>query len=763
MEGENSSEGAKVSIRDFQPRLYQEAIFATAAQKNTLVVLPTGLGKTAIALMLAAHRLSTFPNSKVVMLSPTKPLAEQHLKSFLRFLTISEEDAAVFTGLMSPDKRAELWKKVRIVSSTPQGLENDIISGRIDLSDVSLLVIDEAHRAVGNYSYGFIANQYVQKAKFPRILALTASPGSTPESIMEVCKNLFIESVEIRSENDPDVKPYIQKMEFEWVSVELPQKFLEVKKLLNDCFSSKIEAVNKLGISERISPSISKKELLLIQSALHAQLSLGEKNFEAMQAVSLLAEAMKIQHALELLETQGMRQLIEYFDKLEGEAESTKIRAVKNLVSDPKFKEAIAKARQMLEDGLEHPKLAKLSEIISSEIRKKPSVKIIIFTQYRDSASRIIQELSAIEGASPKMFVGQAKKKDTGMSQKEQKAMLESFSKGDFNILVATSIGEEGLDIPQVDIVIFYEPVPSAIRTIQRRGRTGRHEAGRVIILITKNTRDEMYRWSAFYKEKKMKNTLQELRNTLSLKGYISRKENSDNDLKLSDFNPEGIIIRMRADAREKGSMLLRELSNAGIQITLENLDIADYVLSERVAVEIKRIPDFINSILDGRLLSQLKNLSASYERPLIILEGSDDLYSVRNIHPNAVRGMLATITVGYGIPIIQTKNFRETAALLIMIARREQLNDSSDFQSHPEKRKESEQEQQEYIVSSLPGVGNDIARELLHHFGSVRNVFNASENELKEVNLVGEKKARAIRHIIDSEYAGASKKQMLK
>ncbi|MEM3370501.1 MAG: DEAD/DEAH box helicase [Candidatus Woesearchaeota archaeon] len=762
MEGGNLGEDATIKIRDFKPRLYQEAIFATAVQKNTLVVLPTGLGKTAIAIMLAAHRLNAFPTSKVVILSPTKPLAEQHLKSFLRFLSINENEAAVFTGMMSPQKRAELWGKLRIISSTPQGLENDIIGGKIHLSEVSLLVIDEAHRAVGNYAYGFIANAYVQKARFPRILALTASPGSTTEGIMEVCRNLFIEAVEIRSEHDPDVKPYIQKMEFEWVSVELPSEFVEVKKLLEECFNSKVEAVNNLGITERIPKTISKKEILMLQGSLHAQIAAGEKSFEAMQAVSLLAEAMKVQHALELLETQGIRQLNEYFEKLEEESVSTRVRAVKNLVADPNFKKAVIKAREIVERGLEHPKLAKLSEIVAEEIRKKSSVKMIIFTQYRDSASRIIEEISKIQGAFPKIFVGQAKKKDTGMSQKEQKALLESFSRGDFNILVATSIGEEGLDIPQVDIVIFYEPIPSAIRTIQRRGRTGRHESGRVIMLITKNTRDEMYRWSAFYKERKMRNTLQELKKGLTLNGYVSKQESVSKELKLSDFNPEGIRIRVKADSREKGSMLLRELSNAGVEISLESLEVADYVLSDRVAVEIKRIPDFVDSIIDGRLLSQLKNLANSYERPILILEGTEDIYSIRNIHPNAIRGMLATIVVSYGVPVVQTKNFRETAALLMVIARREQLNEGSDFNMHAEKKLQTEREQQEYIVSSLPGVGADISRELLHHFGSVRNVFNASEEELKEVALIGEKKARAIRRIIDSEYAGSSKKNLL-
>jgi ERCC4-related helicase len=775
MEGENqgaervsdASGSAKIALKGFQPRLYQETIFSTASTKNTLIVLPTGLGKTAIALMLAVQRLNSFPNSKIVMLSPTKPLAEQHLKSFKRFITLPEEQMAVFTGLMSPEKRQALWKKVRFVSSTPQGLENDAISNKIDISEVSLLIFDEAHRAVGDYSYAFIAGAYEKRAKFPRILALTASPGSTAEKIKEVCKNLSIEAVEIRSESDPDVKPYVQNIDIEWVNVELTPEFLQVVKYLKDCFNSKIDDLNRLGYLGKIPASIGRKDLIMLQGNLHSKLAAGEKDYEAMQCISVIAQAMKVQHALELIETQGIQQLREYFEKLQEDSESTKVKAVKNLVADANFKSAIAKTRIIIEKGLDHPKVAKLNEIILSEVSKKKTIKIIIFTQYRDSATRIIEELSKIPEVTPNMFVGQAKRKNTGMNQKEQKAMLEKFSNGDFNTLVATSIGEEGLDIPQVDIVVFYEPVPSAIRTIQRRGRTGRQEAGRVIMLVTKNTRDEIYRWSAFYKEKRMKSTLSDLKTSLSLSGYLaaSRKEENekrDENARLSEFNPEGQAIKMIVDCREKGSLLLRELSNQGVYIVLENLDTADYVLSSRVAAEIKRVPDFVDSIIDGRLLSQLKSLKESYERPIIIIEGEEDIYSARKIHPNAIRGMLATIAVSYGIPILPAKTFRESAALLSVIARREQINEGRDFQMHSEKHRETEDGQQEYVVSSLPGIGADLARELLCEFGTVGKVFSATEEELKKVNLIGDKKARAVRKIIEEEYKGASKGRLL-
>ncbi|MBW2972563.1 DEAD/DEAH box helicase, partial [Candidatus Woesearchaeota archaeon] len=222
----------KMMLKNITPRLYQETILGTCVDKNCLVVLPTGMGKTVIALMLASQRLKCFPNNKVLFLAPTRPLVEQHLETFKKHFDIEEDELAVFTGHVKPDKRAELWKKAKVIFSTPQGMENDIITNRIDLSEVSLLIFDEAHRATGDYAYTFVAKQYTKRARYPRILALTASPGSELDKINEVCQNLYIEGVELRTDEDPDVRPYIQEMNVKWLAVELPDEFRRVQHYL---------------------------------------------------------------------------------------------------------------------------------------------------------------------------------------------------------------------------------------------------------------------------------------------------------------------------------------------------------------------------------------------------------------------------------------------------------------------------------------------------------------------------------------------------
>ena len=727
--------------------MYQETILATAAEKNTLVVLPTGMGKTAISFMLAAQRMQHFPQSKIVILAPTKPLAEQHLQTFKENLQLPEDQFALFTGEVPPAKRHEMWQRARIIFSTPQGLENDMLGDKISLADVSLLVFDEAHRATGDYSYAFIAKQYQQKARHPRILGLTASPGSELEKIEEVCKNLFIEDVEIRTDTDPDVQPYVQETEIQIMKVPLPAEFLDVKKQLELCIRGKLALLKDLGVNKHVD-YFSKRELLALQGELHARMAAGEHGFETLRALSVLAEIMKAQHALELLESQGSTALNKYLDKLISESQTSKVKAVKNLVKDLNFRTAVVKAQKLVEQNIEHPKLAIARGIVSREVSENRRAKILLFTQYRDSAVKIKEELERAQGVVPAIFVGQAKKGGTGLSQKQQVELIEQFKDGLYNVLICTSVAEEGLDIPCVDLVIFYEPIPSAIRTIQRRGRTGRQEKGKVVMLIAQNTRDEGYRWSAHHKEKRMHRVLEDLRRNLRKK-FVR----TISPLHRFEQQPQERPTLVFADYREKGTGVLKELVELGVSLKLEMLQTADYVLSPRCAVEFKTVEDFAQSIIDGRLLDQLKQLKQNYERPVVIVEGTQDLFAVRNIHPNAIRGMLATIAVSYGIPIIYTKDQKDTAAQLLAIAKREQAFQKESWQPHAEKRAMSVQEQQEYVVSALPNVGLQLAKELLQYFKSVKNVVNASEEQLKQVEGVGEKKAKSIKDAVEKEY----------
>ncbi|MFH1275872.1 MAG: DEAD/DEAH box helicase [Candidatus Woesearchaeota archaeon] len=728
-------------LKNFEPRLYQQTILGTAANKNTLVVLPTGLGKTALAFLLTAQRLHNYPNSKILMLAPTKPLCEQHVESFKQHLDIPEDKIVLFTGSVKPEKRAELWKEATIIISTPQGLENDVINKRVKLEEVSLLIFDEAHHATGDYAYVWLAQQYDNLSNYTRILALTASPGSDLEKIYEVCNNLKIEKVEVRTESDQDVKPYVQEIKKNWEKVKFPEEFRKVQGFLKECRRSKLLEAQRYGYTNK--SEMTKTELLGLQGELQRNISQGQREFELLRSISLIAEALKVEHALELLETQGIKPLDIYFKKLQHEALTSKIKAVKNLVIDPNFKAAVYLSDELVEKDVKHPKLIRLNELIKEEITNNPKSKVIIFTQFRDSAENVVSELNLL-GINNHVFVGQAKKNGLGFSQKQQKEILDKFRNGEFNVLVATSVAEEGLDIPKVDRVIFYEPIPSAIRSIQRRGRTGRLEKGEVTFLVTEGTRDEGYRWSAHHKEKRMYRNLEKIRTNFSL-------VKNDSEVTLQKYIPEDQVVSILADHREKDNKIVKELIDLGISVRTGQLVSADYLVSGRVGVELKKVPDFVNSIVDGRLLSQMKDLKSNFDKAVLIIEGEEDIYSIRKVHANAIRGMLASIVLDFGVPILYTKNPKDTAGLLAVMAKREQ-DGSRDFSYH-ERKPRSSKEQQEFIVSAFPGIGVLMARTLLNYFGSIKNLVNSSKEEMVRLEGVGDKTAERLFGIFDEKY----------
>ncbi len=718
-----------------EARLYQETIVAGAVRSNTLVVVPTALGKTIIGAMVAAYMLQSYPESKILMLATTRPLVNQHAESFRNTLKVDKVE--VFTGTKKPSDRIKLWNNAEIIVATPQVIHNDILSDRYSLEDVSLVIFDEAHRATGNYPYAFIAGRYMKQASKPLILALTASPGGDEAKIRGVIENLFIENIEVRTESDSDVKPFIKGINIEWVRVSLPEEIKPIKFTLEKAFETRLEKLRKLGISAKA--NVTKRDLLMIRGNLQARL-LEERSPEFYEGLSLIAACINLTHAMELLETQGLNTLLSYFRRVESEASS---KAVKGLLGDTYFLRAI-RLTENLVDEIKNPKTEKIKQFLVENIADEK--KAIIFTQYRDTAAKLVEELNSLAGIRVLRFVGQSKRNssDKGMTQKKQLEVLESFRKGEVNVLVATSVGEEGLDIPGVDLVIFYEPVPSEIRTIQRRGRTGRSRTGKAIVLIARNTRDEAFYWGSTRKEKKMYEILQNFKN-IKLKNKHENQKTLGNSI-------EKRKIFIVVDTRELSSSITRELLNYNIISKPQMLEVGDYVISRRLCIERKTTEDFINSLIDGRLMSQAINLRQSYSRALMIVEG-ESLYTIRNIRVEAVMGALISLTVDFNIPVLFTKNEKETAVLIFRITEREQNIEKNEIQIRAEKKPVSLSEMQEFIVAGLPNINTTLARRLLEHFGSIERIFSADDKELDKVQGIGKKIAKEMREVISSLY----------
>jgi Fanconi anemia group M protein len=488
-----------------QPRLYQELVASTGVTKNTLCILPTGMGKTLIAVMVASYRLEKFPESKILMLAPTRPLVNQHAKTFKKLMKLKEEEFVALTGKVHVEDRKILYLKGKLFFATPQLIKNDIENKILDLKNYSLVIVDECHRSRKNYAYTTVINNYVEQASNQRILGLTASPGNIKDKIDEVKKNLRIEAVEIRTEKDVDVEPYIQETKVERIYVELPEEFKKIRRYLEEAYRNRLNWLMKSHLI--YSMKVSKKHLLELQKEI-GKMYEQNKDFMVARALTTCAQTIKIEHAIELLETQGIAALYKYFLDLQKNKKSA---ATRNVLNDENAIKAIKETKELFLKGVEHPKLQTLIELIKKEVKNKSNTKIITFANYRSSTEKIAKILES-NGISAREFIGQAIKNGRGLKQKEQIEMLNEFKYELFNVLVATSIGEEGLDIEEVNLVVFYEPVPSEIRSIQRRGRTGRTKAGRVVFLITKGTRDEGYYWSAYYKEKKMRDILYEMK-----------------------------------------------------------------------------------------------------------------------------------------------------------------------------------------------------------------------------------------------------------
>jgi len=447
--------------------------------------------------------------------------------------------------------------------------------------------------------------------------------------------------------------------------------------------------------------------------------------------------------------------------------------------------------------------------------------RVIVFTESRDTAEALTDFLG--DHFTARKFVGQSDTDGSeGMTQTQQQETLEAFRDGAFEVLVSTSVAEEGLDVPEVDLVLFYEPVPTAIRSIQRKGRTGRQTEGRVVVLLAEDTRDEAYFWKARQDEKRMESELRALKGVAGdIEAALAAPDGgatsgSAGDGQAGEGGPtaegdggappggdqagldsfagddgstaggseagaggptpagdpadegteDGVLaeagtgegegaVEVVADQREMDSSIARDLSTReGVQTRLETLAVGDYVLSDRVVLERKTVPDFLETLTGGdrSVFEQVGDAARHYARPVVLIEG-EDLYGERNVHPKAIHGALASLAVDFGASVLRTATEGETADLLETIATREQAAADREVSVHGEKQSRTLDEQQEYTVASIAEVGPVIARSLLAHFGSVEAVMTATEEELRAVEGVGEGTAERIREVTGSDY----------
>ncbi len=738
---------------DFSSRIYQQSIFANSLEKNSLVVLPTGLGKTVIALMLCVYYFNK-SNKKILFLAPTKPLVEQQEKSFKGFIKNNDEISfLVLTGMISPQKRTQMYLDNDFIFSTPQIIENDIINGIIDVNNFGFVVIDEAHRAVGNYSYCFIAEKF-SNANI-KMLSLTASPATNSKDLEKILANLKIEHLEVKTYDDEDVKPYVKGTDINKIFVDLSDDFKTVLTLLRKTYDKKLESLKQNGYFKGKSISlITKKDILALQQELRLDISGGLADENIFKSISLCASLMKLGHGIDLFETEQVESAHSYFYNFFNK---DKTKAVELLLIDSDFRLAYEIITKLKKNNVKHPKLLKLIEIVCNELEKNKNLKIIIFNQYRDSASTIVNELSQIKEIKPVLFIGQSKKGDISISQKEQKKIINDFRCDQYNVLVSTSVGEEGLDIPKVDLVIFYEPVPSAIRSIQRIGRTGRFQRGLAYVLITQGTKDVLTSYVSKAKEKKMYEVLDYYKKKLeTTDSDLKNKKNNLNNYINENTKKEEIVIEnpymVYIDSRENSDLIKELYKFEDIEVKVKKLDVADIVISDYVAIERKSKKDFVDSIIDKRLFPQIMNLIKNYKRPLLILEGSENIYSLRNINPAVIRSVLCCISVEFRVPILYTDSISETATMISVLVKRYN-KEKKEINLGCEKSAITQKQEQEIFLASIPKVNIATSKQMLSHFKNIKTIVNSSADELCECKGLGKIRSKSLFEFFNRDY----------
>lgn len=547
-------------------REYEIKIAEKCSDRNSLVVIPTGLGKTIIAVLVAGNILKKVPlESKIICLAPTRPLINQHYETFLKFLTIPEDKFTVLTGKVSPKKRAELFHQNQIIFYTPQTLRNDLVKKKYSLKNTALIIFDEAHHTSGDYPYTMISDEYLDQNPDGIVLGLTASPGASKTKIALLCESLHIplNNIHIRTRQDEDVKNYVKAMHIYKIGVNLTDLMKRIHLKLKDLLEERLQYLSEMDlINVKKGPfynKIFRKDILRLNSHLTDKTNNHETN-GIYTTLSINAQALILFHMLELLEQQGLDVLLTYIEKLFKESmKPNSSKASRVLVSDYRLGEIYQNLKSYSIKELFHPKYPILLKLLLDEFKNNPSARILIFIKLRESVKNIVLKLKETEIIKPIRFVGQATKspKDKGLSQKKQIEILEQFKQGKYNTLVSTNIGEEGLDIAECDVVIFYDIVASEIRLIQRKGRTARHKEGKVIMLYTRETNDEKYLQIALAKLRKMNKNLkssEQIEESFTSPIYPISQENNNEGPKESLIKKIHIPIREihKKDVRKK-------------------------------------------------------------------------------------------------------------------------------------------------------------------------------------------------------------------
>ncbi|KAL9611532.1 MAG: hypothetical protein Q9167_003816 [Letrouitia subvulpina] len=493
------------TIRDYQYSIVAKGLF-----NDMLVALPTGLGKTFIAATIMLNWFRWTVDAQIVFVAPTKPLVSQQVKACFDIAGIPRSSTTMLTGETTPGIRAEEWLTKRVFFMTPQTIINDLKTGICDPKRLVLVVVDEAHRATGGYAYVEIVKFLRRFNTSFRVLALTATPGSSIESVQEVIDGLGISRIEIRTEESLDIRQYVHSRKIDTILFENSDEMAMIMDLFSRSLQPLVDKLCGLNAYWGKDPmSLTPYGCNQVRSRWMAS-DAGRKASQALKSMvnSVFSVLASLAHGIELLKFHGIgpfyHKVLAFRDEVEAGNTSGKYR--KQVVESEPFRTMMLRVRPWINNPnfVGHPKLEYLQTVVLNHFLDAgegrghpdpPRTRIMVFSHYRDSAEEIARVLSRNEPmVRPRVFVGQAASKGSdGMDQKTQLDVIQKFRNGTFNTLVATSIGEEGLDIGEIDLIVCYDASASPVRMLQRMGRTGRKRAGNIIVTLMKGKEENNF------------------------------------------------------------------------------------------------------------------------------------------------------------------------------------------------------------------------------------------------------------------------------
>ncbi|KAL8808994.1 MAG: hypothetical protein Q9200_003819 [Gallowayella weberi] len=491
-------------------REYQYSIVASGLYHNMLVALPTGLGKTFIAATIMLNWFRWTTESQIVFVAPTKPLVSQQVKACFEIAGIPRSTTTMLTGATLPGIRAEEWLTKRVFFMTPQTILNDLKTGICDPKKLVLLVVDEAHRATGGYAYVEVVQFLRRFNPSFRVLALTATPGASIEGVQEVIDGLGISRIEIRTEESLDIREYVYARKVETVLFEDNDEMTMIMGLFAKALQPLVDKLCGLNAYWGKDPMTLTAYGCTQARARWMSSDAGRKaSFPIKGMVNTIFSLLaSLAHGIELLKFHGIgpfyHKVLAFRDAIEAEGKANKYR--KQINDSEPFRIMMSRVQTWINnpDFVGHPKLEYLRQVTLNHFldagegrgASAPSgTRVMIFAHYRDSAEEICRVLKRNEPLiRPRVFVGQTNSKGSeGMDQKTQLDVIQKFQNGIYNTLVATSIGEEGLDIGEVDLIVCYDASASPIRMLQRMGRTGRKRAGNIVITLMKGKEENNF------------------------------------------------------------------------------------------------------------------------------------------------------------------------------------------------------------------------------------------------------------------------------